>query len=308
MLGKPDGLDRFAQLLITVVGLFSLIFGIFMLIHPFEWYQMVPTVKFTGPPNQHFIRDIGLAYAASGVMLGYAAINPPMRWLAAFSGSLWLAVHGALHIWEGVTGVCSADIFWRDAPGVLGPPLLVGVALAILFSRQRVTPAGLPKSVMVSAVDRMSPGESAYFREIARAPGHAFEKLTHFMPVTTHRWEAPADLFHMARIGATLIEDCGPCALTAAQGALGDGVDRSLVNAALSARPPEGALQLAFDFGQAIALHGADAQELGDRIEAQFGRVVRLELTMTAATVRAYPAIKRGLGLGKPCALTPLQV
>ncbi len=52
--------------------------------------------------------------------------------------------------------------------------------------------------------------------QVARAPGHAFEKLMHFMPSTMHRHEAPADLFHMARIGATLVEDCGPCALTAA--------------------------------------------------------------------------------------------
>ena len=112
----------------------------------------------------------------------------------------------------------------------------------------------------------------------------------------------------MARIGATLVEDCGPCALTAANGALGDGVSRDIVNAALSAKPPEGDLRTAFEFAQAIALHSADASTLGDAIEAKFGRTVRLELSMTAATVRAYPAMKRGLGLGKSCAMVPMQV
>jgi len=29
---------------------------------------------------------------------------------------------------------------------------------------------------------------------------------------------------------------------------------------------------------------------------------------MTAAMVRAYPAMKRGLGLTKACSLTPLEV
>ncbi len=307
-MGKPDRFDRLAQLLIALVGIFAVVFGGFMLVHPFEWYQLLPTVKFTGPPNPHFIKDIGLAYAASGVMLIYASINPPMRWLAALAGSMWLAAHGILHIWEVVTGFCATGIFWQDAPAVLGMPMLVWVALGILFARKRISPGGLPKSALLSAVDRMSPDESAYFHEIAKAPGHAFEKMAHFMPATMHRWTAPPDLFHMARIGATLIEDCGPCALTAANGALDDGVDRALVNMALSAAVPEGDCQLAFAFGQAIALHSADAAALGEAVEAKFGRTVRLELAMTAATVRAYPAMKRGLGLGKPCALTPLQI
>jgi hypothetical protein len=307
-MGKPDGFDRVAQALIALVGVFALIFGIFMLIHPYEWYQLLPTVKFTGPPNQHFIRDIGLGYAASGVMLCYAAINPPMRWLAALAGSLWLIVHGILHIYEVLTGICSVNTFWQDAPAVLGLPLLVWIAVGILFARQRISPAGVPKSALLSVFDRMSPDESAYFHEVAQAPGHAFEKLAHFMPVTMHRWEASADMFHMARIGATLIEDCGPCAMTAAQGALGDGVDRALINAALAAAPPEGDLKTAFAFGQAIATQSAEALALGDAIEASHGRTVRLELAMTAATVRAYPAMKRGLGLGKSCSITKLEV
>ena len=73
-------------------------------------------------------------------------------------------------------------------------------------------------------------------------------------------------------------------------------------------RPTYGDLRTAFDFGQAVVLHAEDAATLGDAIEAKFGRTVRLELAMTAATVRAYPAMKRGLGLGKPCALVPMQV
>jgi hypothetical protein len=308
MMGKPDWLDRVAQGLILLVAVFSLAFGFLMLSDPYGWYQMVATVKFTGPPNQHFIRDIGLAYVLSGILLAFAGSNPSMRWLAAFAGSLWLALHGALHIWEGVTGICSPDVFWQDAPGVLGPPLLVWAALAILFARQRISPAGVPDFAFVGAIDRMSPGESSYFHELARAPGHALEKMKHFMPATMHRHEAPAELFHMTRIGATLLEDCGPCALTAAQGALADGVPRETVNAALSASPAAGDQALGFSFGQAIATQSAEAFALGDQIEAKFGRVVRLELAMTAATVRAYPAMKRGLGLTTACSITKLQV
>jgi hypothetical protein len=307
-MGKPDTQDRLVQLLIGLAALVSLANGGFMLWDPFGWYQALPTVKFTGPPNQHFIRDIGLAYTTCAALLGFGAINPRMRWLAVFAGSLWLAMHGALHIWEVLTGICAKGVFLRDAPGVLGPPLLAWGALAILIVRQRITPAGIPDFAVLRAVDQMTPGESEYFREIAAAPGGAFEKIKHFMSATIHRHEAPAELFHMARIGATLVEDCGPCALTAADGALRDGVDRDLVNAALSADPPEGDMKMAFVFGAAIARQAHEAINLGDQIEAQYGRATRLELAMTAATVRSYPAMKRGLGLTKSCSITKLEV
>ena len=44
------------------------------------------------------------------------------------------------------------------------------------------------------------------------------------------------------------------------------------------------------------------------RIEAALGRTVRFELALTAATVTAYPALKRGLGYATSCALHKLEV
>jgi hypothetical protein len=225
-MGKPDALDRLVQILIVLPALLSIVNGGFMIWDPYGWYEFLPTVKSTGPLNQHFIRDIGIAYLTCGMMLGYAARFPSGRWLAALAGVLWLTLHGAFHVWELLAGIGAQHVFWMDAPGVLGPPLLVWFALGILIVRQRIAPAGIPKRMFLRAIDKLSPGESAYFHEVAMAPGNALEKLAHFMPVTMHRDAAPADLFHMTRIGATLIEDCGPCALTAARGALSDGVPK----------------------------------------------------------------------------------
>ncbi|MGO9935497.1 MAG: hypothetical protein ACLPV8_27310 [Steroidobacteraceae bacterium] len=307
-MGKPDLVDRLVQFLIVFPALFSLANGGFMVWNPHGWYQLLPTVQATGAFNQHFIRDIGFAYIACAIVLGYAARFPSGRWLAALAGVLWPTLHGAFHVWELFTGIGAQHVFWMDAPGVLGPPLMVWIALGILMARQRIAPAGIPKSVFLRVIDQLSPGESAYFHEVANAPGHALEKLEHFMPVTNHRYAAPADLFHMTRIGATLVEDCGPCALTAARGALSDGVPKDLINTALASKPLVGDRQTAFDFGVAIARQAADAFTLGEAIEAKYGRIVRLELAMTAATVRAYPGMKRGLGLTTACSLANLEI
>lgn len=136
--GKFDALDRLVQLLLLIAAIFSIANGAFMLARPLDWYVFVPTVITTGPPNAHFIRDIGLAYLGSGLILLYAAIHPPLRWRAALVGGLWLTLHGALHIYEVAAGICGSAIFWADAPGVLGPPALVIAALGILWVRKRV--------------------------------------------------------------------------------------------------------------------------------------------------------------------------
>lgn len=169
--GKPDILDRLVQILLGIATLFAFANGLFMLINPLGWYVFVPTVITTGPPNAHFIRDIGIAYLGCGLLLGYATISPSLRWLAALAGGLWLTLHGALHIYEVAVGICGPAIFWADAPGVIGHPALVWVALAILFVRQRVAPAGFPKAALLNIFDAMAPGESGYLREIGTAPG-----------------------------------------------------------------------------------------------------------------------------------------
>ena len=308
-MGKPSTPEYVALAMIVLAALFCLGNGLFMVVAPVDWYWAVPTVPATGPANRHFITDVGLAYLSCGAMLLYGARNAPGRWLALLAGSLWLTAHGVFHVLEVAAGICSANHFRADVPGVLGPPLLVLAALGILVARRRIAPAGLPRSVFLSIVEKLAPGESGYVRELAMAPGHALEKFMHFVPAAMHRHAAPPAAFHLARIGATLLEDCGPCALIAARGALADGVSRELVNEALAGgRQLAGDDLTAFKFGGAVAGHSAQAAVHGDAIERRFGRMVRLELALTAALVRGYPALKRGLGLGQSCAVTQLAV
>ncbi|HEX2811620.1 MAG TPA: hypothetical protein VHO04_02965 [Sphingopyxis sp.] len=138
MTDKPDTLDRLVQLLLLVAAVTTIANGVFMLVRPLDWYVFIPTVVTTGPPNAHFIRDIGLAYLGSGLILLYATANPVVRWRAAVVGGLWLALHGALHIYEVAAGICGPATFWADAPGVIGQPALVIAALAILRIRKRI--------------------------------------------------------------------------------------------------------------------------------------------------------------------------
>lgn len=138
MRGKNDFLDRIVQLLLLIAAVTSVANGAVMLLKPLDWYIFVPSVITTGPPNAHFIRDIGLAYTGSGLILLYAAASPALRWRAIAVGGLWLTLHGLLHIYEVAAGICGPADFWSAAPAVIGQPALVATALAILKSRKRI--------------------------------------------------------------------------------------------------------------------------------------------------------------------------
>jgi hypothetical protein len=135
MIRKLDKLDRLAQCLIVLVALGWFANAIFMLWNPLRWYEIVPTATITGPPNHHFIRDIGLAYVGSAAFLGVAVMSLSLRWFAAIAGTGWPSLHGLLHVWEMLTDGAAANIFWEDFPAVLGLPLLVWAALGIQARR-----------------------------------------------------------------------------------------------------------------------------------------------------------------------------
>lgn len=307
-MGKPDRLDRIAQALVALAALFALGNGLIMLADPFGWYDLIGTVKATGPANAHFIRDIGLAYLLSAALLGYAAGHLTLRWGAGLAGAGWLLAHGLLHVWEVVAGLCAPGIFWQEAPGTLGPPLLALAGIALMLARAPIAPFPVPDGLFVRAAEGIAPGEMGYLRRLAALPGGALEKFRHVMPASAHRHAASAELHAAVRIAATRAEDCGPCTLIAARGALADGVPRELVQAMLDGEVPSGDLVQAMAWGRALALGDPSAPALGEVIAARHGATVRDELALAAAMVRTYPALKRGLGLATSCSAVPLRI
>lgn len=116
-------------------GIFLSLNGLFMLIDPLAWYELVPGVTDTGFFNQHFIRDIGMIQLFLGVAFGVGLFLPQRRvglWAAATS---WLCAHALFHFWEVAAGICSPAVIPRDFPAVTLPALL-GLALTFWAVRR----------------------------------------------------------------------------------------------------------------------------------------------------------------------------
>ena len=116
-------------------GLFLSANGMFMLVAPLAWYELVPGVTDTGFFNQHFVRDIGIVQLFLGVAFIVGLLRPERRvglWAAA---TLWLCAHALFHLWEVAAGICAPSVIPRDFPAVT-LPALVGIALTLWAIRR----------------------------------------------------------------------------------------------------------------------------------------------------------------------------
>lgn len=145
-----------------------------------------------------------------------------------------------------------------------------------------------------------------YLRHLARHAPHLLRgmgkigKLRH--AAASH---APADLMHAACLGGMLADDCGECVQIAVNLARADAVPADHLRAALrndlAALPVDFAL--AFRFGRAIAENAPECEELRETLVQSHGEAVVAELAFAVALGRSYPALKRGLGHARSCAL-----
>ena len=123
---------RMASLLLSAgVGLVLFANGAWMLADPFGWFAGTSIVWRTGPPNAHFIRDVGWTYGALGLLVGVGALQPRRRAAAVGTAAVWLAGHGAVHVGEAITGLCSPKAAVSESPAVFGPLVLLGLVLLI---------------------------------------------------------------------------------------------------------------------------------------------------------------------------------
>lgn len=132
-----DNRAALAAVLIMVAfnGLFLSANGIFMLVAPLTWYELVPGVTDTGFFNQHFVRDIGIIQLFLGVAFIVGLLRPDRRiglWAAA---TLWLIAHALFHLWEVAIGICAPSVIPRDFPAVT-LPALIGIALTLWAIRR----------------------------------------------------------------------------------------------------------------------------------------------------------------------------
>ncbi|MBI1261626.1 MAG: hypothetical protein GC184_07860 [Rhizobiales bacterium] len=121
---SPKHGHRLFQFIIAAFAFGFLVNAALMLAAPAYWYAQTPGVEHTGAFNPHFVRDIGLAYLTLSIMALVALVQPrrAVAWLGAIT--IYLALHGGLHLWDIAAERLPPSHLLVDLPGVFLPPFL----------------------------------------------------------------------------------------------------------------------------------------------------------------------------------------
>jgi hypothetical protein len=84
------------RILLLAIAMAWLATGIYMLVSPLEFYTMTPGLSMMGPFNSHFVRDVALAFAASGTLTLWG-LRKGSRDLT-IAGALWPFLHALFHL------------------------------------------------------------------------------------------------------------------------------------------------------------------------------------------------------------------
>lgn len=141
-----------------------------------------------------------------------------------------------------------------------------------------------------------------YVRYMARHAMGALRALGKTEASVTYRHVLPRDPYHIARLVADQVEDCGTCLQLVVNVALKDGVSPKLIQAALDGDLANLPLELVdvYHFANRIA-NREDAPDLRDRLKARYGDEAFIELALAIAAPRVYPTLKRALGYAIGC-------
>ncbi len=131
--------DRIVAGIALLLGFIMLLNGTWQLAAPEGWYLAIPGVADRGPFNQHFVRDIGIVYALTGIGLVMGALHPAQRFGYWWAPALWLSGHALFHVWEVLVGICGPASLVQDFGGVTLPAV---IALALLLYAHRVPVTG----------------------------------------------------------------------------------------------------------------------------------------------------------------------
>jgi len=164
-------------------------------------------------------------------------------------------------------------------------------------------------SRLIDAAERKFGQKLDYMRDIASASPAAFYKFALFLPFAKHRQAAPPEAYYLAAIGALLSEDCGPCLQIAVNQALAEGVSPAVLSSAVAGGTSLDAdRKLYLDFGRAVSANVAEAEQLRLELAEKLSPVAMVDLAIAIAGARVFPALKRGLGHAKSCALVQIKV
>lgn len=94
--------------------------------------------EYYGLFNNHFIKDAGLAFLSSGILLVFALFRESERLVYSFCASIFVVLHGLFHIQMLLGGMVPGEYVAYELMQVVIPAFVLLVLVGIIYgSRKR---------------------------------------------------------------------------------------------------------------------------------------------------------------------------
>lgn len=124
------------KIVLWILFLSGMMNAIWMLASPLHWYQNLPAhVPHYGAYNEHFIRDIGVAFLTASLGLGVAACHPVKFRSFVLLPTTFMAGHAVVHLADLIQGGAASHLWKGEMLLVYLPALMLLGISASLYRR-----------------------------------------------------------------------------------------------------------------------------------------------------------------------------
>ena len=115
--------QRILRVSIGVLALFYLSTGVFFYFFPHDAFGLLPA--YYGEFNVHFVKDAGLAFSSSGILLLAGILRQRVELPYLYGGSLFVFLHAGFHIQMLVAGMVPDAFIAYEVSQVIAPSLIL---------------------------------------------------------------------------------------------------------------------------------------------------------------------------------------
>ena len=127
--------DKIIVALLGLLAVFYLASGIALYFHPMQTFDSLPS--YYGEFNHHFVKDAGLAFTSSAILLFLAVFKRRERLIYSFSASLFVVLHGLFHVQMLLSGMVPKAYLGDELVQVIAPAMLLLGLVVVIYARQR---------------------------------------------------------------------------------------------------------------------------------------------------------------------------
>ena len=127
--------ERIILLLLVVLSLFYLASGIALYFFSQLTFDSMPA--YYGAFNNHFVKDAGLAFLSSGILLVFALLREKQRYIYSFCASIFVVLHGLFHVQMLLSGMVPGEYTAYELAQVIIPAFVLFVLVGVIHGEQK---------------------------------------------------------------------------------------------------------------------------------------------------------------------------